>query len=234
MAFAVAQDTFSGPLGLLLELLNKKELEIKDVALASIADDFLSYLDNHDVPSDELADFLLIATRLIYLKSKELMPYILIDEEEEQIASLEDQLRLYREFVSAADKLEERFEAASHIFMRPYKKIEQKKSEGFLLAKNVTQENLSQTFLSLLKKLEPFFALQEVSLERVKSVEERMNELKGAIMSRASIKFKEVLKGAKNRPDVVVSFLALLELIRRQVVRASQNIGDSDIIIEKI
>ncbi|MFH1766811.1 MAG: segregation/condensation protein A [Patescibacteria group bacterium] len=233
MAFATKQEAFSGPLGLLLELLNKKELEIKDVALASIANDFLEYLESFDVPSEELADFLLIATRLIYLKSRELMPFLEVDEEEE-IVSLEDQLRLYRAFVEAADTLQEHFSSPDHLYHRPFKKNVSDEQRIFIAPSNVSQTDLHDSFLSLRKKLEPFFALQEASIERIKSVEERMNELQGAISSRTSISFKDIVNSGKSRPEIVVSFLALLELIRRQVVAARQITGKNDIIIEKI
>ncbi len=233
MAFATKQEVFTGPLGLLLELLDKKELEIKDVALAGIANDFLDYLEEHEVPSDELADFLLVATRLIYLKSRELMPY-LETEAEENIVPLEEQLRLYREFVEAADVLETKFLSAFHLFRRPFKKIEVARTQDFVAAPNVTPTTLAESFTSLRKRLEPFFALQEASIERVKSIEERMNELQGAITARQSLNFKDVVAAGKSRPEIVVSFLALLELIRRQVVAAKQVKGKNDIIIERI
>lgn len=234
MQFSVEQESFSGPLGLLLELLDKKELEIKDVALAEIADDYLNYLENHEVETVELADFLLIASRLIYLKSRELMPYLRVDDEEEAVSNLEDQLRLYRMFVESAEKLEEIYASKSGMYKRPFVKIKPKVSSGFSAPDGVNVESLRDSFNWILKKLEPFFALQEASIERIKSVEERISELTGAITSRASIRFAEVLKGANSRPEVVVSFLALLELVRRQVVRVSQKRGEHDILIEKV
>lgn len=232
MTFAVKQETFSGPLGLLLELLDKNELEIKDVALAKITDDYLAYLDANPVPPEELADFLVIASRLIYIKSRELMPYLRIDEEDEKAASLEDQLRLYRMFVEAADRLQNDYAGPRHSFRRPVVKVRRSEQPSFLPAENITGLSLREAFSSMLKRLEPFFALQEASIERVKSVEERLEELRGAITTRANMTFKEVVKGARSKAEVVVSFLALLELVRRQVVKAQQK-GDNDIIIQK-
>lgn len=220
-SFSVSQDSFSGPLGLLLELLDKRELEIKDVNLAKIADDYLAYMDSEQVSSEEMADFLLIASRLIYLKSKELMPYLRIDDEEEGVASLEDQLRLYKMFIGAAEKIEEMYAGDQKIFMRPFVKVKPKKEQKFQPA-GVSIGALQEAFRSVLKRLEPFFALQETSIERIKSVEERLDELKGAITTRNKMQFKEMIAGAKSKAEVVVSFLALLELVRRNLVRASQ------------
>ncbi len=232
MDFVVKQDAFSGPLGLLLDLLNQRELEIKDVALAEIAEDYLGYLDAHEPPPDEMADFLVVASRLIYLKSRELMPYLRTEEEEEEVQKLEDQLRLYRMFVEAADKLEARFVSDARIVPRPFVKIEAA-PEGFVMSENVTVDSLHGAMKGLLKKLEPFFALRQVHIDRVKSVQERIGELKGAIATRAKMRFKEVMHGAKNKAEVVVSFLALLELVKQRVVTATQS-EDRDILIERV
>lgn len=234
MIFAVEQESFSGPLGLLLELLDKKALEIKEVSLAKIADDYLAYLEKAEVPGDELADFLLVASRLIYVKSRELMPYLRIDEEEEGLTTLEEQLRAYRIFVEAAERIEERFKDAGHIFKQPRSRIEKKNEEvRFVIPANATAQTLHSAFGWVLKRLAPFFALSQASIERVQSIEEKLTELTNVITTRASMTFKEIIRTAKSKPDVVVSFLALLELVRRQVVRATQK-ADNDIAIEKI
>lgn len=225
------QEAFNGPLGLLLELLDKKELEIKDVALACIADEYLDHVEKAKVPTDELADFLVVASRLIYLKSRELMPYLRIKEEDENVANLEDQLRLYRLFVEAANKLEDRFGTAV-LYERPFSRTRVEQKPAFHPAENITPLSLQTAFEGLLKRLEPFFVLQQVSMERVKSVEERLDELVGAIKTRAKMTFKDVTSGAKKKVDVVVSFLALLELARRQLVKISQN--DQEIMIERV
>jgi segregation and condensation protein A len=232
MEFAVKQDSFSGPLGLLLNLLDKQELEIKNVNLAKIADDYLAFMDSQTVPAQETADFLLIASRLIYLKSKELMPYLRIEEEEVAV-SLEDQLRLYRLFSDAAEKIEDLYGGDRTIFMRTKPRIRTKQTPAFLPPTGATPDMLRQSFGWILKRLAPFFALQQASIERIKSVEERLEELKGAVTSRASMKFKEVIRGAKSKGEVVVSFLALLELVRRSVVKVTQAKG-SDIHIQKV
>lgn len=228
----IKQEAFSGPLGLLLELLDKNELEIKDVNLARVADEYLGRLESEQVLPEEMADFLVVASRLIYLKSRELLPYLRIDEEDERIVDLEDQLRLYRLFKDAADRLEGQFTSSKKSYLRPYAKRIIETEDAFYPAENITLVNLHQAFRSLLKRMEPFFALQQVSMERVKSVEERLDELKGAISSRAKMSFRDVVSGAKSKVEVVVSFLALLEMMRRQIVKVKQK--DQEIIIERV
>ena len=230
MSFTISQEHFSGPLQVLLELLDKKELEIKDVSLVKIADDYLAHLQNSQVPIEYTADFLLIASRLIYLKSRELMPFLRLEEEEEQVHELEDQLRLYKLFVSAAERLRVFFAGETRLFSRPAIRLPIKNQ--FRPANNVNLNVLFQAFVDVMRKLEPFFSLRRVALERAKSVEERLLELKDVIASRSSLRFTDVTSGARRKVDVVVSFLALLELVRRQIVRVKQ--ADSDIIIERI
>lgn len=231
MQFAVSQESFSGPLGLLLELIEQKELDITKVSLASVADDFLRSIEEQRVPPDELADFLLIAARLIYLKSRELMPYLRMDDEEQGADALADQLRIYREFVAAAERLEARF-MRGNLYARPAAK--RSIVPTFVPPLGVTAASLADTYRTVLRRLEPFFALQEVSMERVKSVEERIEELQGAIASRATMSFTDVTRTAGKKIDVVMSFLALLELLRRNVVKVTQSGTWSDIMIHRV
>lgn len=233
MKFVVTQETFQGPLAVLLELLDKRQLEIKDVNLAKIAEDYLAYLDAQEVPPEEMADFLLVATRLIYLKSRELMPFLKSDEEEQGVQTLEEQLRLYRLFMKSADGIQERFMGLTKVFSRPFVKPKVTQQPTFMASKNITTDGLREIFRSILKRLEPFFALREASIERLKSVEERLEELKGAIVSRTKMKFREVLSGVRSKSEAVVSFLALLELVRRNIVRATQETS-GDIEIQKL
>ncbi len=235
MAFVVESSGFSGPLGLLLELLDKRELQIRDVSLVKIADDYLAYISATDVPTEELADFLLVASRLIYLKSRELLPFLRTSEDDEKVGELEDQLRLYRLFVDAAGRLEERYESAFHAFAATTPRWKKVESTELLFSpgKMISQSALHDSFINLLKRLEPFFALSETSLERIKSVEERLEEMQEAIAGRGTMAFKDIVKNAKRKADVVVSFLALLELVRRQVVRVSQT-THNEITIERV
>lgn len=229
MKFEVAQETYAGPFPVLLELLEKKELSISEVSLARIADDFTKYLEQHEVPSDELADFLLVASKLIYLKTKELLPYLIVAEEEEGI-DLVDQMRLYQHFVEYAQKLEERYASHHAAYARPFNR---KLIELVIPATRIAPEDVSESFMRLLKRNEPFFLLRQTQLERVESVKERIARLTDVFQTRARMGFKELIAGAGSKADVVVSFLALLELLKSRIVRATQN-DEHDILIERV
>lgn len=231
MNFAVAQESFQGPLGLLLELIEGRQLDITKVSLAAVADEYLAHLEKEKVPPSELADFLLVASRLIYLKSRELLPYLRLPDEEAGADELANQLRLYQEFAAAAKRLEGRY-MQSVLYARPLRRPEPKPGM-FIKPVGVTAGRLSEIYNNVLKRLEPFFALQQVSMERVKSVEERIEELTSALTARAQLKFSDMMRSADRKMDIVVSFLALLELLRRNTIRASQTAMFGDIVLER-
>jgi segregation and condensation protein A len=233
MSFSVEQEGFSGPLALLLELIDGQQLEITKLSLAKVADEYLRHIEEHDVPSTELADFLLVASRLIYIKSRELMPYLRIDEEDAAAAKLEDQLRLYQEFIAVAAQLEERYLARA-MYRRGAQVARRKTQAECVPARNVSTVALFDAFQSVLKRLEPFFALQETSMERVKTVEERMDELKTVLATRANIRFRDVVANAGSKVEIVVSFLALLELLRRKHIVATQVAHGEEIHLERV
>lgn len=232
MSFLVDQVEFSGPLALLLQMIEKKDLPITKVSLANVADEYLAYIETNTVSSHELADFLVIAARLIYVKSRELMPYVRIDAEDAAAAKLEDQLRLYQEFVAAAAVLDEHYRVRA-MFTRPAMK-NRNVVRVFSPAKNVTPGVLRDAFGTILKRLEPFFTLQETSIERTKTVEERIDELKAVLETRATIRFRDVLAHTGTTREIVVSFLALLELLRRRHIIAKQESHGADIHLERV
>ena len=99
-------NSFEGPLGLLLQLIEKEEMDITQVSLAKIADQYIEYINEADnINPEEMADFLVVATRLLLIKSKALLPF-LYPEEEEEIKDLEFQLKMYKEFLEAMKKIE--------------------------------------------------------------------------------------------------------------------------------
>ncbi len=230
MAFEVASDRFSGPLHLLLELVEGEKLPITDVSLAKVAGDYLAYLEAHDVPTDELADFLVVATRLLLLKSRAILPAP--EPEAEDPNRLADQLRLYKFFADASAHVEALY-GARPLFARE-KPLVPPRKEGFAPPKGVTPDTLRDLFAQLLKRLEPFLALHQQSLERVVSVQQRMEEIRGAILERSRIAFSDVMKGARSKVDVVVSFLALLELVKQRTVRVAQDDAFQDIMIRRM
>lgn len=229
-SYEVTTDGFSGPLHLLLSLIESKEMPVTDVALREVTQQYLTYLDEHEVPVMELADFLVVATRLLYLKSQELLP--VIEREGEEEGHLVDQLRIYQQFVEVAKEIETLFSLQPRMAVRP--KAVLPKPEIMSLPAELTKGRLQESFGALLRRLRPFFSLRETTMERVRSVSDRMQELREALVVRARIAFRDLTAGTKNKMDVVVSFLALLELVKQRAVHTTQSSTFSDISIDRV
>ncbi len=106
-------EQFTGPLDLLLSLIDGQKLNISELSLSNVTEQFLNHLDKiENKKPEELADFLVIATRLLFIKSNRLLPQFTLEEDEGP--SLEDQLRVYRAFVEASKKLNKRWIFRDH------------------------------------------------------------------------------------------------------------------------
>ncbi|MCR4313712.1 MAG: segregation/condensation protein A [Candidatus Uhrbacteria bacterium] len=219
MAFEVKLETFDGPLHVLLELIQSQELPITEVSLGAVTEKYLEYMNSQEVPAEELADFLVVATKLLLMKSQAILPIEV--EPEEDPSTLALQLRLYKEFVDASHTLEERFDSGVWSFERAIPDVV--RLDVSEVVANLSKNDLREAFAGLLKRLEPFFKLQTAALERVVSVKERLREIHDAILSRAMMTFRQIASGGKSKVDVVVSFLALLELVKQRVVQVVQS-----------
>ncbi len=231
MPFEVKLQQFAGPLQLLLGLIEREELPITEVALSDVTEAYLKHLERADVPTEELADFLVVATKLLLIKSRVLLPN-LEPEEGEDAGALTGQLRLYQAFVNASRMIEERFALGPRMFARPKAAIVPIRE--FLPPEDLTAQMLREAFQQVLRKLEPFFALRQASLERVISVQERMEEIRSSIFEKSRLTFQEMVSGSKRKVDVVVSFLALLELVKQRAVHVVQSKSFHDIVIKRV
>ncbi|MBI4435563.1 segregation/condensation protein A [Candidatus Uhrbacteria bacterium] len=231
MAFEVKLETFDGPLHVLLELIQGEELPITEVSLGAVTQKYLEYMNAHEVPAAELADFLVVATKLLLLKSQAILPLEVATEEEDP-STLALQLRLYKEFVDASRTLEERFDSALWAFGRATPDVV-RLNIGEVVT-NLRVEDLREAFAGLLKRLEPFFRLQTAALERVVSVKERLQEIHEAILSRTKMTFRQIASAGKSRVDIVVSFLALLELVKQRAVQVVQSGVFDEIEIKRV
>lgn len=230
MSFEIKFEGFSGPLQLLLELIESKKMTITEVSLSAVTEEYLNYLQSHEVPSEELADFLTVASRLILIKSSALLPTA--QEQEDDGERLAAQLSLYREFVAASQTIEQLIRAGRFSF--PPARPMLAPPTVFALPSNLFATSLADIFNRLLKRLEPFFALREVTMRRIISVEQRMDEIRQALQRRAVGSFKELTSGFRSKVEVIVSFLALLELTKQRLVRLVQPAAFGDIELERI
>lgn len=222
-------EKFEGPLGVLLKLIEQEELDITEIALAKIADEFLAYVEvSQTIGPEEMADFLVMAARLLYIKSKALLPYLVSAEEEEEIAELENQLRMYKEFVEASAKIaelvgEKKFLFSPVIINKNFRRPKKEKP-SFIPPAGITQVLLHDRFEELLERLnkkeEP---LDESSLVGKISIDERIDYIRDMLGKKLRFSFSQFLRTASSRTEVIVNFLAVLELAKQRELTFEQD-----------
>lgn len=222
---------FEGPLDLLLQLVEQEELDISNISLATVADQFVTYVKDHaDIAPDELADFLVVAAKLVYLKSKLLIPS-LVDEELDQGPDLETQLREYQRFVRAAKEIDRLWNQGRQSFLRQ-ETGRARVQIGFCPPPGVTRDVLVSIMRRVVARLEPLLKLPEVSVERAISLQDKLNDLFERVKSHVKMSFHVFIATSRTKHEAIVSFLALLELVKQRVVRVGQPELFEDISIE--
>lgn len=225
---AVKLERFEGPLDLLLQLIEKRELDITEVALAEVTEQYLEYLDNEaDLPPSEMADFLVIAAKLLLIKSRVLLPQLFVEEVDDDAKELREQLAIYKLYLAAGEHLLQRYQSPRAVFSRD--KLPKIEIDGFAPPANVVTDALQLSFVSLLKSLEKLVQPEPEIIKRTVSLRERITKLRALFTPGARLTFQEILADSGSRTDIIVSFLAILELVKQKQVVARQD--DETIII---
>ena len=218
--YQVQFEVFEGPLDLLLYLIKKEEVDIYEVNLTKLATQFIEYVDLMRQFDLEVAgEFLVMASTLMYIKSRELLPVdqqVAVEEEEEGVDprfELIRQLVEYKKFKDAAASLQTLEERQENVFPRLPGKIEFQ-SEVALKKEAVSVFDLLNAVNAVLKRFQDKTAGTREIYEDKWTVSEKMEFVLKTITEKTSVKFSELFETAANRAEVVCTFLALLELIR--------------------
>lgn len=227
MTYEFKNRIFSGPLELLLELIENQEKEITDVSIAEVTEDFLKYIETAgNIRPEELADFLVIAAKLLLLKSRAILPSQLPDDES---LSLESQLKLYKEFVEASRFIDKAWRENKVAYPRFENPIV---SGVFYPPSNASTDKLRNIFEQILGRLEWIKKLPEQALERVVSIKEKIEALREFFKEQSRMTFGHIVKAAKSKTEIIVTFLALLELVKQREVALKQDVLFSEIHIK--
>jgi segregation and condensation protein A len=230
----VELEKFEGPLALMLKLIEKEEMDITQISLAKIADEYVSFIRNSEtIQPENMADFLVIAAKLLLIKSKALLPY-LYPEEEEEMEDLEQRLRMYKEFLQATEKIEERLGKKKFMFPREFnRRAVMNKTKSFSPPKTLEVNDMTMVFKDLLGRLKPQEKLKEKKLEKKISIDDKILTIQSMISKRIKFSFNRVLNDAKNKTEIIVSFLAALELMRQRELRMDQKSLFGEIRLER-
>lgn len=236
--YSVNTPVFSGPLDLLLQLIERAELDITKIAIAQVTDQFLAHLDTlrsesstGSLPPEYVSSFLVIASRLIQIKSEVLLPRPPTREpgEEDPGEALALQLRLYKRFKELAAFLHEREQQGLTSFIRlaPPPKIEGRfdLSEIGLRDLLAAAENAFSAD-NLAPVLDTVVAAPRITIR------EKINHIARLLRSQGQASFLQLFQDSKSRLEIVVTFLAMLELVKQHFIHIQQDSLFGEIYIE--
>lgn len=232
MTTNVQLEIFEGPLDLLLHLIKKNEVSITDIPIATITEQYLSTLELiQSLNLDVAGEFLVMAATLIHIKSRMLLPPGEEEDEEEEGGDPREELirRLleYQRFKEAAEELEKREILRRDVFVRPSEVPDEMESVEF---EGLSLFDLISALRHVLERF-PEERVHEVTLERI-SVREKMSSLLDDLHRRGKVIFQSLFEAAVSRLEVVVTFLAMLELVKIRAIRVAQEEREGPIVIE--
>jgi len=216
-------DKFEGPFYLLLSLIENEELSITEVSLVKVADQYINYLKTvKEIDPEQVADFLLVAAKLLLIKSRALLPY-LYPAEDEEVDDFEAQIKMYREFLLATKQVAELIGQKHWSFARQFnRQTFLTAGRGFFPPKNLSAGDLGEIFQEVIRRLRPAPKLAEATMEAGVSIEEKISHVRELLNKKVNFIFSQIISKAKNRTEVIVGFLAILELMKQREVVIEQ------------
>jgi segregation and condensation protein A len=231
VSFRVQLEVFEGPLDLLLHLIKKNEVAITDVSLGAITEQYLATLDlMQGLNLNVAGEFLVMAATLIHIKSRMLVPADDADQEQEEedpASDLIQQLLEYQRFKEAAEQLQSREQLRRDVFVRQEPTVENNEGVEF---ERVSLFDLLSALRDALAKL-PQEAAHEVVLEQA-SVRDKMSFILDHLRRSGRVLFQSLFGAATSRLEIIVTFLAVLELVRIRALRARQDTHAGPILLE--
>jgi len=229
--YQIKTDVFEGPLDVLLDLVEKRKLFVNDISLAAVADDYIAHLRTFEkMPVDFVSNFLIVASTLILIKSKSLLPTLsLTEEENSDIHELErrlQELQRMRELSSGVRRLF----GQSIIFP--------KGSTGsydvvFAPTEEITIPAIVIAMRDVIARFPKKIVLPKIVLRKVVSLEEMMDRLTTRITGSLKMSFREFAGvGREEKVNIIVGFLAMLELVKQGMIAVTQSAHGEDIQIE--
>ncbi len=222
---------FEGPLELLLKLVTEENLPLTDISLTEITENFLAEMKKMDDTSEGMADFLVLASRLLYLKSRILLPF-LYPAEEDGGPGLVDQLKMYKRYVDASELIRDRWSEIAKCYGRaePTKIA----STEVVFPVKTDPGSLHKSMLTVLKRWKPFPKLPQLSIDKNLSVKETINSIVERLKELKRFEFSRLVGERPQKTEIIVHFLALLELCKRQHITVTQTGTFADLLLERV
>ncbi len=231
--YIVKTQVFEGPLETLLLLIEKRKLFINDISLAAVTDDYIAHVKSLGTMSlEHTSEFIVIASTLLLIKSKSLLPELTLSyEEERNIDTLERRLLTYQKYKAIAAEV-------SRLFGR---RVMYLKSTGreeqvvFTPDVQLTPISLARSIAEVIQAIPKIDKKPEVHLHTVVRLEDMISHLAERVQKAVQVSFKEFSGvGKKEKVHIIVSFLAMLELVKNGIIQVRQDRYADDITIEPV
>lgn len=229
-AFAIKTDAFEGPLELLIELVEKRKLFINDISLAAVTDEYMQTVSTmQELSLPNTANFISLAATLLLIKSKSLLPILdLTEEEEASIEDLEQRLKQYQCYRDAAVSLQQQFGTQTlyePVFTPPREPL-------FVPDTRCTTSELAAAIERVLTDLPKSAPKPTATVRPSVSLEEMMDRLRSRIEQQIQTRFSDIRNTEPDQKNVIVGFLAILELFKQGNILITQTDRFADIHLE--
>lgn len=230
-------DAFEGPLDLLLHLIKKSEVDIYDIPISEITDQYITYLHSmEELNLDIASEFLVMASTLIEIKSKMLLPKKRHEDvEEDPRLELVEKLIEYQKYKDFADSLKGIEENTLIYFKEP--EIIEDIEDGDVFFKNITVENLMVSFKKIMDRYENRHKVKKKVYEHISSeeykIEDKMSFILKTLETKSKIYFNDFFLRVESKIEIIVIFIAILELIKLRDIIVYQVNNFDNIVIER-
>src|SRR5450432_989112 len=232
--YSVKLPTFEGPLDLLLHLIEEHELDVMDIPIAFVAAKYVEYITlMEELNIDVASEYLVMAATLIHIKSKMLLPVVPTDQEDEAELEMDPRAELvrrlleYQKYKHAAAQLAGNPVLGRDVFLRG---VPAPSVEGVAPLAGLSLFKLLDAFQSVLSRAKTTVD-HEIDFERF-SITDRINELSDLLKTHGKLLFEQLFDGVRGRADLIVTFLAILEMTRLRLTRVEQDGPLAPIFIE--
>ncbi len=220
MSYQIKLEKFEGSLSLLLELIEKRKLSINEISLANVADQYIEHLKSlEEFPMSEAANFIAVASTLLLIKSSSLIPSLDLSEEETgDIKDLERRLQLYALIKNASLALAKLFGKNLSFSREAFLGY----SFEFLEPKGLTKEKIFSAMKNIIANLPKEEILPKTLVKKTVSLEKKISDIIGRIQQKIEMSFSDAFTSKGEKIEIIVSFLAILELIKRGFIIVEQ------------
>ncbi|AFS78420.1 segregation and condensation protein A [Gottschalkia acidurici 9a] len=240
MKYNIILESFEGPLDLLYHLIEKEKVDIYDIPISKITDQYIAHIETmKELDLDVTSEFLVMAATLLEIKSKMLLPVSKKDEGFQQsMDELDPRVDLvrrlieYKKYKDASEKLKSREELYSKIYYKAKEEIEYEEED--IAFENIDLDHLIVVYKEILKKCidyEKEVEYKEIARDKV-TIEESIDSILDMVNYRKKVFFEDLFQDKNTKAMVVVTFLALLELIKQKLVSIKQEGNFARIVVE--